>query len=262
MSQSQYPPPDPPPPFYVPFPSSPPPPKKRRTAKQSLKLFGPIVIIALLVICYPLVQSGRKIQANQTATAQSLADLQTANDGATATVLQSSANGTAEANQQALAATEAARPTDTPAPTGTPAPTKTPAPTRTALEGLVEFLGRVLGDSNRGVQRLQLVDEKDGGLIIQWAINDNITTGMVKGGAKQDVKDLLQTLDQSNIPYAFVILQGTFPLKDTYGNSAEQAVVLVQYNRETVEKINFDGIDRDTIYLIADDVSIVPAFRD
>jgi hypothetical protein len=247
-------------PYYPP----PPPPKK--------KIPKALGCIGLFLICGAL---GGVLQAlgyvsprNTTATAQALADLQRANAGATATVVQSSANGTAEANQQALAATEAARPTvpptitPTPGPTRTPAPTKTPAPTRTAVEGLSEFLERALGDGNRGLKRLQTVQEVDGGLVIQWAINDNLTSGLVKFGAKRDVKDLLQTVDQSNIAYEFVILQGTFSLKDTFGNTAEQASVLVQYNRATVERINFAGIDIDTIYLIADDISLVPAFRD
>lgn len=173
----------------------------------------------------------------------------TATTGATAT-----AEGAARAESAATAG-----PTATPAPTETPAP---PTPTLEPSAALEAAVRGALGRSNRDVERVTAVNY-DGAIVdVQWTINDNLTEGMIKGGAKRDVIAILRAVVKSGVPFTEVMVRGTFPLIDVYGNTKEQQVISASYTAETIARINFDGIDPDNIYIISDNAIVHPAFRD
>lgn len=56
-------------------------------------------------------------------------------------------------------------------------------------------------------------------------------------------------------------MQGRFPTKDAYGNSENSIVLNVFYTRATLDKINFDGIDNDTIWAIRDGGFVHPELQ-
>ena len=144
-------------------------------------------------------------------------------------------------------------PVNTRKPTFTPRPTRTPVPTRTlSPEGqLLQALKDELGASNRtGVQRVT-VDLVDGVIFIKFAIQDNFSNRSIRQGMTNDVFAILHVIDQSGLTYTDVSIQGTFPLRDAYGNVSEQIVMAAGYSQETIGRINFDGIVE--VFTIADE---------
>jgi hypothetical protein len=146
-------------------------------------------------------------------------------------------------------------------------PTKTPLPTLTlspqsALRAEIE---QVLGKGNRGVPSLtefSFDDPEKGALFINWAINENLTENLTKRGAKIDATNILKALDKSGIDYTYVLMSGSYPLVDAFGNSTERNVVNLTFNKATVDKINWDNFLTDNIYVIADEAVIWPAFQE
>jgi len=152
-------------------------------------------------------------------------------------------------------------PTEILPPTNTPEPTATLEP-HAALKAEIE---RVLGSGNRDVPRLTAInfdDPEQGAIFINWAINDNLTENLIIFGAKSDATDILKALAQSGIDYTYVILSGSFPMVDEFGNSDEKNVVNLTFNKETVGRINWENFLSDNIYNIADEAFVWVAFQD
>lgn len=150
------------------------------------------------------------------------------------------------------------QPTDTPAPTATPAPpTATPEPG----EALRAAVAGALGNSNRGVERLVSVVDANGRIEVDWAINDNLSEDLTRGGAQLEAVDILKAIVASGYEYDFILMRGTFPLRDTAGNVEESKVVELFFSRETVNGFDFGGFfDHRNIYELADSAQIHPAF--
>lgn len=132
----------------------------------------------------------------------------------------------------------------------------TPSPRQIVVDAVIDVLGKsnrdvegAFSDSHRG-QAVSLSD--DGVITVQWAINDNLSSGFVKRGARNDVLDVLRAVHESGVPYGSILTLGTFSLVDIYGNSSEEVVVRAVYDRSTVEKIDWDNFLSDNIYRIAD----------
>jgi len=122
---------------------------------------------------------------------------------------------------------------------------------------------KTLGESNRNVKRLSELqyNATNGQLIIKWALNDNLSTGLVKRGAMLDISNVLKYISQNDVPYPYqqVSFYGSFPLVDAFGNSSEQQVVVAYYSKNTIEKIQWDNFITDNIFIIADSVTLHPA---
>ena len=153
------------------------------------------------------------------------------------------------------------RPTDTPKLTPTSQPTLSPADTvrvRVAIE-------KVLGSSNRqGVKRISsfsLETGPDPQVFVEWAINDNLTEGLIKSSAQLDVTSILEAIAKSGVKYGSVRVQGTFSMVDKSGNAQEMVVIKAVYTRATVERINWDDFLFANVYDIADTKTIHPAFQ-
>ncbi len=152
-------------------------------------------------------------------------------------------------------------PTEVLTPTNTPEPTATLEP-RVALKSQIEG---VLGSSNRNIPTLislEFNNPEQGAIFINWAINDNLTEDLIVFGAKSDATDILKALAQSGTDYTYVILSGSFPMADKFGNSDEKNVVNLTFNKETVERINWDDFLSDNIYSIANEANVWVAFQD
>jgi len=150
-------------------------------------------------------------------------------------------------------------------------PTSTPAPTvpQNTEAGLRTALSKELGKGNRDARRLESVtvesNEATGTVVtIRWAINDNLTEGMIRTGARSDAFDILGVVASAGFDdLAQVDLEGTFSMLDQYGNASEDVVVDTSYTGETVARINYDNIlVQDSIFEIADGGTVHPLFRE
>jgi hypothetical protein len=95
----------------------------------------------------------------------------------------------------------------------------------------------------------------------RFAIRDNYNETMIKDGARRDTIDILRYA-RATYPDAFSVnVRGTFPMTDPYGNTSTQVAIDLTYSRETLNKINFDGVSKNTIWEIRDSGSVLPAFE-
>jgi hypothetical protein len=84
----------------------------------------------------------------------------------------------------------------------------------------------------------------DGAVTARFAIGDNFTEGLIKDGARFETIDILQYAKETYPSAPEVIVQGTFPMKDAYGNTSTDVVINLTYLRSTLDQINFAGVDR------------------
>lgn len=143
------------------------------------------------------------------------------------------------------------------------APAKPAAKPKPAIVQLRERIGEALGDSNReGVQRVSDVSNSGGVVVVKWAINDNLTNGMIKTGAGMDVGKILKAARESGFSFKEIVVVGSFSMQDQYGNASESPVFRLGYSRSVVDKINYDAVDPKGLPGLADGVSFVhPAFQ-
>ncbi|OBF05692.1 hypothetical protein A5730_16480 [Mycobacterium sp. ACS4054] len=95
----------------------------------------------------------------------------------------------------------------------------------------------------------------------RFAIRDNYSEQMIKDGARMDTIDILRYARMTYPDASAVNVQGTFPMTDPYGNTSTQVAIDLTYSRATLNKINFDGITKASIWEIRDSGTILPAFQ-
>lgn len=164
-----------------------------------------------------------------------------------------------------------APPTNTPLPTNTLPPTAIPTATNTPdpVTALRSAIVAVLGDSNRGAERVAKVEIAALGVInVQWAIDDNFSADWVKSGARSDAVEILKAIHASGLQRDLINLVGTFSMVDQFGKKTEDPVVWLTFSVDTVNQINwadnafiFSGLPK-TIYEIADHSKIHDEFSD
>ena len=161
------------------------------------------------------------------------------------------------------------QPTDTPTITPTPQPTDTPTitppatntPLPTPTPGIPDLIAATLGDGNRDLHRLTSATLDNGEILIQWAINDNLTDAMIRKGPQIDITAMLKAIHAAGYDYDHVRFVGTFSMVDKFGNAEEMTVVKAVYLKTTVDRINWDNFVFYDIYDIADSSNIHPAFK-
>lgn len=181
-------------------------------------------------------------------------------------------------------ATVAPEPTAVPAPTSPPTavpptstpalPTEVPTPEPTATpepptappsfdDQVRNAISPVLTNGNRDLERISTIEAKEGGQIyIQWTINDNLTEGLIKAGAKLDLVKILQAIHDAGLSYNRIITEGSFSLVDTLGNAKEVIVVHSEYPRELIDKINWQNFRMDNVYVVGENVKLHRLFQD
>jgi hypothetical protein len=95
----------------------------------------------------------------------------------------------------------------------------------------------------------------------RFAIRDNYTEQMIKDGARLDTIDILRYAKATYPDASAVNVQGTFPMTDPYGNTSTHVAIDLTYSRATLNKINFDGVSKNSIWEIRDSGSVLPAFQ-
>ena len=91
---------------------------------------------------------------------------------------------------------------------------------------------------------------------MQWAINDNLTSGMIAGSARLDIRNMLEVIADSQEPYTSVLFRGTFSLVDQLGNASEDTVVEATFTKSVIDRINFENFLTDNVYAIAEETNI------
>lgn len=141
--------------------------------------------------------------------------------------------------------------------TSVPAQVSTETPTPESSEAqLLRRIHDVLG-----TDRIINVGISSGDVRVVWTIRDNITKSMIDGGAKLDVHGVAKVVAESSLPISSLYMEGTFPMTDGYGNFEETTVVKVVFTKETLDKINWDGLVFKNIYGAADEIWINPDFE-
>jgi len=143
-----------------------------------------------------------------------------------------------------------------------PATTTTSKPI-SANQKLSDSIKKALGKSNRGIKtRVKVTGPENGGdITVTWAINDNLTEGLIKDAARIEARDILEEVAKSKVDYKFVNLNGTFELVDQLGNAAETEVVNTIYSKEIVDKINFENFNFKNVFDIDPTAFIHPTFE-
>ncbi|WP_240431189.1 hypothetical protein [Mycobacterium kyogaense] len=92
-------------------------------------------------------------------------------------------------------------------------------------------------------------------------IPDAVFMYLTKFGARSTTKEILQYARTEYPQASRVVVEGRFPTKDVYGNTENSVVLNVFYTRDTLDKINFAGIDNDQIWTVRDGGTIHPELQ-
>lgn len=98
-------------------------------------------------------------------------------------------------------------------------------------------------------------------LFAEFPISDNFTAGLRTTQAQIDTIEVLRYAAAEYPTVARVWVQGSFPMVDQYGNTSTDVILNVGYDKSTLDKINFDGINPDKIWEIRDAGSVHPELR-
>ena len=119
-----------------------------------------------------------------------------------------------------------------------------------------------MATGNRDAERVTKIEmASDGWVTVDWAINDNLTERLIKLSAKMDIADVARALCEAGF-CSGLTMNGSFSMKDVYGNVSEDEVVRVVLRPETLAKINWEHFDYHDVYTIADAVKLHRALQD
>jgi len=223
-----------------------------------------LVVLAFFILTLFLVAFGAMLPTEATPT-PAVANVSTPNAPTEVPTANNAASTTMSTPTNTPMPTDTPKPTNTPIPTVTPTPTNTPKPTETptAEEKVCGLITEKLGSINRkGVARVEeckIVPGSKPEVFVRWAINDNLTGGLIRTGMYMDIVDILKAVRNANIQYSTVQVRGTFPLVDVYGNVSEATVVRATYTKTTIDKINWNNFITKNILLIAEREWVHPA---
>ena len=262
-----------------------------KLGKFALLLFGILVVLAIIgllnqkptqkepaqpvaVVSGPTATSAVALVVNTSAPTDTSAPTNTSAPTATPVPTNTSAPTATPAPTNTFTPTKAPAPTRTFTPTKMPTPTKTPTtpPTPTATlapqEAFKAKLAKALGKGNRDVPRIASVEFTPEAILVQWAINDNLTDHMLKVGARMDTAKILKAVHEAGLPYQSLTLAGTMATVDGAGNKAETVLLRLTYNQATVERINWQDtgfanfVLYKTVYELADSQSVSPLLQE
>jgi len=130
------------------------------------------------------------------------------------------------------------------------------------ITNLCAKIDEKLGTSNTQQNIKRLVncnfDQQQAEISASFKGNENLTDNLTKLGVRLDVKDVLQVISQSDtsLSYRTVVIVVTYPYVDIYGKVTDTNVVIATYNRENIDKVNWDTFLTDNIYILANQDSL------
>ncbi|MCP1180550.1 MULTISPECIES: hypothetical protein [Bacillus] len=131
---------------------------------------------------------------------------------------------------------------------------KTTAPTEKQPASLEDKLNKITQDKvgKKNVESIKLNDNlgteatNDKIALITLSGKDNLTNNMIKKGMWKDTSDMLKDIAKEK-DISEVVFFWKFELEDAYGNKKNDNVMKITYNRETLDKINFDNFSFNNI---------------
>lgn len=140
-----------------------------------------------------------------------------------------------------------------------------PATSPAAVDPSTQFEKAVrdkLGKGNRsGIPRVTTATFNNGKAEVRFAINDNLTNGLIKSGANADGLAII-AIAKTLPGLTELSITGTFSMKNNLGEVSEQEVLRGVYSSDVVSRINPETIDRAKVFQVADVSSFThPAFR-
>lgn len=115
-----------------------------------------------------------------------------------------------------------------------------------------------LGESNRNRDDRVIVLIEDSTIYVTFRVQDNFSTEWIRDGMGSDTLKILYVVRNSGLEYDELVVEGTFPLIDAYGNTEESTVLVATYKKDTVERINFEGVVK-MFAIVDDELFIHPA---
>lgn len=110
-------------------------------------------------------------------------------------------------------------------------------------------------------ERIETVDVNNGVAFVRFRVADNLTTGMIRSGAKISVRDILKSLIESDRSLTEVKVVGVMELRDKLGNSSNVPLLTLNYSGQTLRKINWDHILFENMFDVADHAVLHPDMR-
>jgi hypothetical protein len=140
--------------------------------------------------------------------------------------------------------------------------TNSTPPNATSDQKLTAVLSGLLGDSNRNIPRISWARvDHDGTVEVHWSINDNLTPGLIKDSARQDVVNIVASVKQTIGVSKQLIIVGDFAVPDGYGRTVERPVIDATYSAQSLANIGPGDIRSDRIFRVADSAEVDRAFQ-
>lgn len=92
----------------------------------------------------------------------------------------------------------------------------------------------------------------------RFTLEDVGRTSSVRWQAQNDTVEILAYIDRKYPQAGRAIIEGTFTTTDKYGNSSPNTVLDLTYERATLDKINFVGVDPEKIWELRDAGFVLP----
>ena len=153
------------------------------------------------------------------------------------------------------------RPTVTPPiPLMTVSPAAPIDPKIALRENIMQVLGTVDGRLPR-LTKISYSVPETGDITITWAINGNMSRASRKAAAQLDATNILKALENNKTRFVYVILVGTFPTQDQYGNTAEVQAISLGFNKSKLDKVDWEDFQPSDIYELADVADIADEWK-
>lgn len=112
-----------------------------------------------------------------------------------------------------------------------------------------------------GEKRIQVAELAGDKVIVMWFISDGFTHGLISDGARVDTYRILQAIAGSKAEYRRAVLTGLFPVADQLGRERNRQVLQLQYDKNTIDAIDWNGFRLQNIYEIASTSQVEQSFR-
>ena len=152
------------------------------------------------------------------------------------------------------------------APAVSSAPAASPAASVASPQDAVQAaVVGALGDLNRDGQRVASVvyDEPSGDTVVTYALNDNLSAGLLRTAAWHDSADIIQALRSTGVPLGQLVTVGTMAFETQDGSPlGERPIATITFDAAAVTSAQVDGLPADALEALASDVEYAPALRD
>lgn len=97
---------------------------------------------------------------------------------------------------------------------------------------------------------------------VTFDVPDNFSAGLIASGAERATLDAIQHALAEHPGTGRVVVEGTFPTTDDHGNTTDTAILRPFYDRETIDRIDFDNHPAVDVWGIRDGGQVHPDLLD